>query len=644
MLGRVIFALVAALCLSGAAAAQPAAPPLSAYGSLPAVEAVSLSPSGERIAYIAVEGERRLLVARDLRGGQLAALDVGRSKVRDLGFLGENRLRFSTSVTGRPQIPGWRLPRSEWLKGFSYDLRTGKLTPLLGGTADALDIIVGDVESYEDQGDGYIITRGITLTGPCARKDLFRVDPRTGVGRIEEEGVSCRSTEWVTDETGRAIARSHYGDRRGDWSLDMKTPAGWRGIDFASAKLDVPSLMGLGRKPRWVLVSREVDGERTLSELSLDTVQEVEIPDSLEADYLLFNRQSGLLEGLSYQGDDRKHVFYDPEKAAIWSKVTRAFKGKLVDAETWANDFRRVVLKVQGDEEPSSFYVLDTQTLQAQYFADAYPGVPPEAVAAVRPVRYKASDGLEISGYLTLPPGREPKGLPLLVLPHGGPQSKDVRGFDWWAQAFASRGYAVLQPNFRGSSNRGLAFVRAGHGEWGRKMQTDLSDGVRHLAAEGVIDPKRVCIMGGSYGGYAALAGAAIDTGVYRCAVSVNGVSDLPMMLQQESRDAGDQSIELRYWRRFMGVDQRGKASLDEISPARRAEAVTIPVLLIHGRDDTVVPFAQSRRMHEALIKAGKISTLLTLDGEDHWLSRGDTRLRMLEAAVAFVEQHNPAG
>ena len=148
-------------------------------------------------------------------------------------------------------------------------------------------------------------------------------------------------------------------------------------------------------------------------------------------------------------------------------------------------------------------------------------------VSKVESVKYKAADGLEITGYLTLPNGREAKGLPLIVFPHGGPASRDTLGFDWWAQAMASRGYAVLQVNFRGSDGLGWEFTKAGFGEWGRKMQTDLSDGVRNLTSQGVVDPKRVCIVGGSYGGYAALAGATLQKDVYRCAVSFGGV-DLP--------------------------------------------------------------------------------------------------------------------
>ena len=236
-----------------------------------------------------------------------------------------------------------------------------------------------------------------------------------------------------------------------------------------------------------------------------------------------------------------------------------------------------------------------------------------------------------------------PQGLPLIVLAHGGPAARDVLGFDWWAQAIASRGYAVLQPNFRGSTGYGRDFLEAGYGEWVRKMQPDLSDGVRWLAGQGVIDPARVCIVGASYGGYAALAGPTLDRGVYRCAVSVNGVSDLRRMVDREARmRAEDENAAVRYWNRFMGAERLGDRSLDERSPFRLAEQADAPILLIHGRDDTVVPVEQSRLMAQALRRAGKPVELVELDGEEHWLSRSSTRLQMLTALMAFLLEHNP--
>jgi dipeptidyl aminopeptidase/acylaminoacyl peptidase len=258
----------------------------------------------------------------------------------------------------------------------------------------------------------------------------------------------------------------------------------------------------------------------------------------------------------------------------------------------------------------------------------------------VKPVRLLARDGLPLTGYLTTPRGSQTKDLPLVVFVHGGPAARDAPGFDWWAQAMASRGYAVLQVNYRGSDGFGWGFMTAGFGEWGRKMQTDLSDGVRYLAGQGIIDPKRVCIVGGSYGGYAALAGAAIDKGVYRCAASYGGVSDLRRHMVYSRVQGGARA--LRYWSRFIGAKDLGDPILAQYSPLSQAAGIDIPVLLVHGRDDTVVRPEQSQAMADALRKAGKPVELVMLKGEDHWLTSGESRLAMLQAMVAFLEKNNP--
>jgi dipeptidyl aminopeptidase/acylaminoacyl peptidase len=207
------------------------------------------------------------------------------------------------------------------------------------------------------------------------------------------------------------------------------------------------------------------------------------------------------------------------------------------------------------------------------------------------------------------------------------------------SQALAAQGYAVLQPNFRGST-LDAGFLEAGFGEWGRKMQTDLSDGVRYLARQGTVDPKRVCIVGASYGGYAALAGVTVESGVYRCAVAVAGISDLRRF--RKWTVANELSVSQRYWDRFIGISDKNDPAIAAISPIEHVSSVSAPILLIHGRDDTVVPYEQSDVMLSALKRAGKSVEMVTMKHEDHWLSRSETRLQMLQASVAFLKANNP--
>jgi dipeptidyl aminopeptidase/acylaminoacyl peptidase len=341
--------------------------------------------------------------------------------------------------------------------------------------------------------------------------------------------------------------------------------------------------------------------------------------------------------------DSLKHVFFEQQGADAWVAITDAFPDSSPSIASWSDDRQKIVLRLSTANKAPRFVLVDLAAGKSQSIGAVYEGIADGDVSPIRPFRYKASDGLEIAGYLTLPHGGNSKGLPLVVLPHGGPASRDVLGFDWMAQALASRGYAVMQPNFRGSDGYGWAFMAAGFGEWGGKMQSDLSDGVKRLVADGVIDPARVCIVGASYGGYAALAGVAFEPSVYRCAASIAGPTDLKRFLQSTVTAAGSKNnATLRYWDRFMGVNGSGDPRLEKISPALHAEDIKAPVLLIHGRDDTVVPFNQSQLMADAMKKAGRPASLITLKGEDHWMSRSETRMEMITSLVTFLEEHNP--
>jgi dipeptidyl aminopeptidase/acylaminoacyl peptidase len=407
-----------------------------------------------------------------------------------------------------------------------------------------------------------------------------------------------------------------------------------------TASIETPSLLGLGRDGGSVLAAfaGEKDGEiRELNPDSGDWGAPRPQPDDL-----IWDRATGRLIGEhDLIGDEDRYTFYDPTDQALWRGVTTAYAGARVRFEGFSDDHMRILVFVDSPTEGPAWALVDRKTHSGDWMGVQYESLKPEDIAPVRAIAFKAKDGLALTGYLTLPSGKSAKGLPLVVFPHGGPAARDEIGFDWWAQAMASRGYAVLQVNYRGSEGLGWDLESAGFGEWGRKMQTDLSDGVRYLAAQGTIDPARVCIVGASYGGYAALAGATLDAGVYRCAASVAGPSDLRRFVDTWKRDEGDQGVgSERYWLRYMGP----RDGLAAISPARQVDKATVPILLVHGKDDTVVPYEQSQIMADALMRAGKSVDFVTLKSEDHWLSRGETRLLMLEAVVAFLEKHNPPG
>lgn len=639
--------IMAATAVAGRVAAE--VPALDAYGAAPAIDHVELSPSGASIARVLVVGEKRALaVSRIDTGENLFAASIGDNKVRDLQWIGEDRILIVTSETH--SLPFLGVARSELFFGMVLDLETRDIVQALRSTPDVLATLYGGAAVRRTSQGEAVFARGVNVV--TGKIDLHRIDLKSGRGR-SVASMDRDTDDYVLNAEGEVIAVSRYVERHGRWSLHLRD--GWRlrQVWAVDAALDTPRLIGMGRSPNTIVVSAnrpdlsddaESESGHVLFEIDVASGEWSRLPFEHRAAQLIHHPKTGLLIGGSHQDEGGVHYeFLDSAAARQWRAIERAFPDKAPQLISWADELRRVVVFIDTGES-GVYQLVDFDLGEANFVAAAYPTILAEHVGVVRPIDYTAADGLQIPGYLTLPPGVEtPTNLPLIVLAHGGPAARDVAGFDYWAQALASRGYAVLQSNFRGSAGYGRAFMEAGYGEWGRKMQTDLSDGVRWLAAEGVIDPERVCIVGGSYGGYAAMAGVTIDKAPYRCAVSVNGVSDLRRMVNRVANRQGERnSHAVRYWNRFMGAARLNDRALDALSPAMRADEVESPLLLIHGKDDTVVPIEQSRVMAAAMRKAGKPVEMVELDGEDHWLSREETRQAMLRETVRFLEMHNP--
>jgi dipeptidyl aminopeptidase/acylaminoacyl peptidase len=641
---RKLFLAFGALAAAGWAAH---AAPLEAYGKLPNVEDVAISPSGKLIAFIATNGDARTVIVQTIADRQTTyAAAAGAAKLRGVAWVGDTHLILTFSTAKLGWLSGHRRER---FLATDINLQTGKATALLdnvpqppkGPRLEVLNVLGGLPEVRNLDGKPTLFVYAGYWNGAAAGLGVFRIDlDHEDQARLYEDAgeMAC---DLLLGPNGNGVAMATCDDRSGAWTLKVKPGSGgWRTAQKIQAPIDTPSLVGLSANGGSALVMFDDDGAgHDWRQVDLTTGawgETVVNPDGKTP----ITDHGRIIGEEVLAGDDYSVSLFDPHEAAIWRGVAKAFPGDLVEFVSWSDDRQKIVVLVDSPDEGPAYSLVDLATGQADWLGARYAALKPEDISPVRSVRYKAGDGLEISGYLTLPRGRPAKGLPLVVLPHGGPEGRDAPGFDWWSQALASRGYAVLRPNFRGSSGFGGSFKAAGFGQYGRKMETDLSDGVRFLAAEGVINPKRVCIAGASYGGYAALAGAALDRGVYRCAVSYAGPADLRSQFMDAREKGGDHA--LRYWMRYVGAKDLNDAVLAELSPTAHATEVNIPVLLIHGRDDTVVPVSQSRRMAEALRAAGRPVELVELDGEDHWLSGGATRLQMLQATVAFLEKNNP--
>ena len=625
------------LALLGAGAAGAA--PVDSFGKLPDIEDVSISPDGSKLAYAGAVGEDRIISVVTLGGATPpVVLPTGKVKLRSIKWADDSHLIITKSTTsnGGPEINGQTAERAQ---AFVYDLIRKRLDLIeLRDDHYAMNVVLG-VPSVRKVGDRKLIYFStVTFLNGHGRRSLYTWDPQTSGIRLVDDG-NGELEGYAIDAKGVEVAQIFH--KEPAWTLKAKIGGAWRTLPSVTAPIEQPSVVAVQGDDDALLIHGEVDGKDGWHSLSLKDGSWSQLED-WGGDGLFSDPQTGQPLGRVRTNDRSLYTFFDPALDKTWKAILKAFLGEQVDFVSASDDRKKFVVRVFGPTTGAAYMLVDLKTGQGELIGDIYKSVPPEQVAAARTVTYKAADGLEIMAYLTTPKGRDAKGLPLVVLPHGGPEARDDLAFDWWAQALASRGYAVLQPQFRGYYGFGKAFVEKGYGQWGRKMQTDVSDGVKFLAAQGIIDPKRVCVVGGSYGGYVALAGVTLESGVYRCAVSVAGPSDLKRMLDWEAaRNAGSSST-LKYFDRYMGAESKRDPTLAEISPIKFVSEITAPVLIIHGKDDTVVPFEQSQIMVNAMKAVGKSVQFVSLDGEDHWLSRSETRLKMLDATVKFLEENNP--
>jgi dipeptidyl aminopeptidase/acylaminoacyl peptidase len=621
-----------------------AAVPLEVYGRLPKLENVALSPDGSRVAYVRTTEDTRTVAAASLADRkQLGGLRIGEQKLRDVAWADNDHLLIVTSATTVPL--GLIGEQHEWYQLQVLDLvsRKPKAVPdpdMFDGKK-IMNVISGQIMVRRIAGHTVLFVPGIyvdDVTLPA----LFRIDLQTGGQRLIRQGDE--NTEgWLVDEAGEVVAESDYVEKSRRWVMKIRRDGHLQEALTRTEAIDVPEILGYGPTPDTILLELHEDGDTVWRLVSLkDGSLGPPMAEHRTLGGPIEDRDTYRMIGGVYVEDEAHYVFFDPALQKRWDAILKAFEGDRVSFVSASSDFKKYIVLIDSPADGYRYALVDMNTHNAEPLGNVYEGL--TSPFEVRRITYKAADGLEIPAYLTLPRGVEPKKLPLIVLAHGGPADRDTADFDWWPQALAEQGYAVLQANFRGSTIT-QEFLQAGFGQWGRKMQTDLSDGVRYLAKEGIADPARVCIVGASYGGYAALAGVTLDPGVYRCAVSVAGVSDLKRMLEWEQEEARyGTKLGVRYWDRFMGVSGPKDPQLETISPIRHIDAVSVPVLLIHGKDDTVVPFEQSTVMFDALRRAKKDVQMVTLKHEDHWLSHGETRLQMLQLSVDFLKAHNPPG
>jgi dipeptidyl aminopeptidase/acylaminoacyl peptidase len=623
-------------------------PPVEAFAALPAMQSPNISPDGQRLAFIAQSDASSFVLVSNLSDMKVtSAVDVSVMKPRDVIWANDDTLLLLASETVNFG------PQSRQVESFapygidlSGELKIRQLLLEEKSLRNPSQRFGGIMALQGAQLLGFDRARGLALfprRGQDANRILYAVNAKNDDRQELDEGTQY-TQGWIVDENAKPRFRIEYNAQRDFFTVLRRGERSWETLISEVTELPEMSPYGLDADGQLVVGMRPKDTGRFGLYVMSSTTGKIERPwfvhDKLDVGGPLRDPYTNRLVGA--QVANEPPVWFDAQLRQHQKDLDEVFRGEAPRMLSWTADRSRVIVGAYRNDRAPAFYLYDSKAAKVSQIASTNQTLDRAKLAPRVPYTYKARDGVDIPAFLTRPLGAEGR-TPLVLLPHGGPASLDVAGFDWLAHFLASRGYTVLQPNFRGSGGLGREWENAGHGEWGvGVMQHDLTDGVAALVAAGMADPERVCIVGASYGGYAALAGAAFTPELYRCAAAIAGVADLRDMLSFERNRTGFSSPTLVYWRRAMGVTETDSATekLEAASPAAHVDKIRAPVLLIHGRDDTVVPIAQSQLMQRALEGAGKSVKFVELEGEDHWLSGVKTRLETLKTLDAFLTEH----
>ena len=645
----------AALLLSGAAYAAPAtlSADASSFGAREAAGQVALSPSGNKVVMlIAGPGKSTLAKVFDLQTGAATTAVSSNANPETLHWC-----RFASDSQLVCQYGG-NVRVDEDILSFSRLITVG-----IDGKGLKM---LGQTKSFNDsrirQFDGKILDWLANGTGAVLMEREYVPEVgKTGshIARTKEglgvDKIDLATMKITTVESARPRVSSYMTDGRGEVRLRTIHNASENGTltgttDYAYRKAGSSEWLPLGRydnrddsglvplgieaESNSVFVLKTLDGRDALYRVSLDgtlTTTLIAKNPAVDIDGITRIGRGQRVIGYTYADDRRHSVYFDPEFQKLSEMLGKALPNlPIIDFAGASADGSKLLVFAGSDTAPGTYYWLDRKTKEMSELATVRPPLGQKALSSVKPVRFAARDGTSIPAYLTLPAASSGKNLPAVVLPHGGPSSRDEWGFDWLAQFLAARGYAVIQPNFRGSAGFGDDFLNEnGFRNWQTSI-SDVGDAARYLVKEGIADNGRLAIVGWSYGGYAALQTAATEPDLFKSVVAIAPVTDLALLKQQAEGFTNSELV-----KSFVGSG----ANVKNGSPLRNAAAIKAPVLLVHGDLDVNVGIDHSVKMESALSAGGKTATLLRYKGLDHYLEDSVARTEMLTRIGELLER-----
>lgn len=636
------------------AAAAPAADPATLFGVRESVEQIDISPDGQKLVYLQPgPGRTTIVYLYNLAGGDPTV--VSRSsgnpeRFRWCQFATNDRVVCRVSVMS--DVDGVLTPFTR-LVSLNLDGSDPKLLGQQSSFYDArLRQFDGSILDWSGGEAGTVLMArdtvpeagraGTRLTRTANGLAVERIDVRTlRSSRVEQPNP--RAGGYISDGRGNVrimiVPQERSGSdgqmgTRTDYLYRTADSREWRPLgsfDANGGEGMVPLAVDPELNAAYVL--KKLNGRMALYRVKLDGTLATELVyanDQVDVDAVITANRGSKVIGVTFADEQRRIVYFDSAYAAANRMLSRAIRNlPQVDFGGTSADGNLVIVHAGADNDAGRYYIFNRTTRNLNEIMLARPQLENVALANVRSVTYPAADGVQVPAYLTLPPGREARGLPVVILPHGGPEARDEWGFDWLPQYLANQGYAVLQPNYRGSSGYGDKWLQQNGFQGWRTSIGDITAGARWLAAQGIGDPSRMAIVGWSYGGYAALQSGVTEPNLFRAIVAIAPVTDL-----QQAKDDARNYTNARNTAEFIGTGPH----IREGSPLQNVRAITAPVLLFHGDRDLNVSITHSRRMDAALRGAGKPSELVTFQGLEHDLADSAVRVQMLQRIGAFLQ------
>jgi dipeptidyl aminopeptidase/acylaminoacyl peptidase len=650
---RLAAASLAICAAHTAASAATVAEDAAAFGVRPAAEQVSISPSGNKIAVLTPgRGAQTALKVFDLLSGEQRTILSSPGTPETLRWC---RFGSETQIVCRY---GGNLMVDGILAGFGRLIRIGTDGKGLAQLGQRSSFYDAGLRQYDGQildwltGDGgavlmereYIKETGRTGTRMVRSKRGLGVD-RIDLVTLKIEPVEPPRPEYdgfMTDGRGQVRIRldndvDTAGMLSGLTRYQYRAAGGgdWQQLGTHDERDDTGMIpLAIEADSNTLFFLQKLNGRNALHRMKLDGSNKSELVaknDAVDIDGVTRFGRGHKVIGYTYATDTRAVVYFDREFDGLSTNLGKAIPNlPLIDFADASSDGTKLLIFAGSDTNPGSYYFLDRKTKELNPLFDVRPALANRKLSPVKPITYRAADGTSIPAYLTIPAGSAGKQLPAVVLPHGGPSSRDEWGFDWLAQFLAARGYVVIQPNYRGSAGYGEAFQGAnGFKDW-RKAISDVNDSARHLVDQGIADPARLAIVGWSYGGYAALQAAAVEPGRYKAVTAIAPVTDLGLLKRE-----ADEYTNAELVRDFVGSGEHVR----EGSPLQNVSAIAAPVLLVHGDLDTNVGIDHSVKMANALQSAGKPVEFLRFKQLDHQLDDSDARVQMLTRLGAQLEK-----